>query len=136
MTDECLFCKIGKGEIPSDEIYQDENIFAFLDIRPVNKGHALVIPKKHTADLLETEDAELALLISGVKKIAKGIMEATGASGFNLGVNTKPAAGQVVFHTHFHIIPRYVNDGLKLWPNAESEPKTRAEMAAEIKKHL
>lgn len=133
---DCLFCKIANKEIPADLIYEDEEVVAFLDIRPISKGHALLIPKKHASDLLETDDQTLGAMISRVKKIAASIIEATGAAGFNLGVNTKPAAGQVVFHTHFHIIPRFTNDGLKAWPHSESEPKTRAQMADEIKKFI
>jgi len=135
MTD-CIFCKIVAGEIPADKIYEDDQVVAFLDIRPVSRGHALVVPKIHTADILSTNEAMLAAAMARVKKIAEGVVAATGAAGFNLGVNNGAAAGQVVFHLHFHIIPRFSNDGLKPWPNAESEPASRAEMAAEIKKHL
>lgn len=133
---DCLFCKIISKEIPADLIYEDDNGIAFLDIRPVNKGHALLVPKKHSQDLLDADDATLALMMSTVKRLAGAIMSATGAAGFNLHVNTKPAAGQVVFHTHFHIIPRFSNDGIKMWPHMESEPKTRAQIAEEIKKFI
>jgi histidine triad (HIT) family protein len=136
VSGECLFCKISRKEIPSEFIYEDGEIFAFLDIRPVSKGHTLLVPKKHSSDLLEADDETLSQMISSVKRLAGAIMAATGAAGFNLGINTKPAAGQVVFHTHFHIIPRYSNDGLKMWPHLESEPKTRAQMAEEIKKFI
>ncbi|HYC79616.1 MAG TPA: HIT family protein [Candidatus Binatia bacterium] len=134
--EDCIFCKIINKEIPADIIYEDENLLAFLDIRPVNKGHALLIPKKHAADMTSSDDETLSQLIVGVKKLAQAIMTATGAAGFNLGVNTGAASGQVVFHTHFHIIPRFANDGLKSWPHSDSEPKTRADVAAEIKKFL
>lgn len=134
--EDCLFCKIACGKIPSDKIYEDEEVFAFLDIRPVNKGHALIVPKKHSEDLLHTDDLVLSSMIVHVKKIAEAIVKATGAAGFNLGVNTGAAAGQAVFHVHFHIIPRFSNDGLKNWPHAESEPKTRNDIAEEIKKFL
>jgi histidine triad (HIT) family protein len=133
---DCLFCKIAGREIPADLIFEDDSVVAFLDIKPVNKGHSLLIPKKHSQDLLDADDVILGTMISRVKKLAAAIMAATGAAGFNLHVNTKPAAGQVVFHTHFHIIPRFSNDGLKLWPHSESEPKTRAQIAEEIKKFI
>jgi histidine triad (HIT) family protein len=133
---DCLFCKIASKEIPADLIYEDDKVVAFLDIKPVNKGHSLIIPKKHSHDLLDADDATLGTMIARVKKIAGAIMAATGAAGFNLGINTKSAAGQVVFHTHFHIIPRFSNDGLKMWPHSESEPKTRKQMAEEIKKFI
>jgi histidine triad (HIT) family protein len=134
--EDCIFCKIASKEIPSDLIYEDDDVFVFLDIKPVNKGHTLIIPKKHSMDLLETDDETLANLVIKAKHLAGQIMTAMGAAGFNLNINTKAAAGQAVFHTHFHIIPRYSNDGLKMWPHLEVEPKTRAEMAAELRKFL
>ena len=133
---DCIFCKISTGEIPSDKIYEDEQVFAFLDIRPVNKGHALVVPKKHAKDFLEVDAATLTETVTRVQKIAKAVMKATGAGGFNLHVNTGSAAGQVVFHLHFHIIPRFEGDGIKMWPYSEVAPKTRQEMASEIKKFI
>jgi histidine triad (HIT) family protein len=135
MTD-CIFCKIAAGEIPSDKIYEDEKVFAFLDLRPTSRGHALVIHKTHSDNFLATPDEILGELIPMVKKIAGGIMKVTGAAGFNVTTNNGPAAGQVVFHLHFHIIPRYEHDGLKLFPQHESDPATRKELAEEISKHL
>jgi histidine triad (HIT) family protein len=123
---DCIFCKIASKEIPADVIYENEDVLAFLDIRPISKGHSLLIPKKHSADMLSAEAEDLSALINNVKEVAAGIIRATGAAGFNLGVNTGEAAGQVVFHTHFHIIPRFSGDGLKHWPHLESQPKTRA----------
>jgi histidine triad (HIT) family protein len=133
---DCIFCKIVSGEIPSDNIYEDDQVVAFLDIRPVSRGHALVVPKKHSADLLEADDEVLAASMARVKKIARAITKAIGAAGFNLHVNTGSAAGQVVFHLHFHIIPRFEHDGIKMWPHLDVEPTTRAQMAEEIKKFI
>ncbi len=121
MTEDCIFCKIIKGEIPCSKIYEDDNVIALLDLFPVNKGHALVIPKKHSSDMLNDDDEDLKACIHTVKKVAPAIMKAMGADGFNLSVNTKPAAGQVVMHTHFHIIPRFDDDGLKHWPSGKYE---------------
>lgn len=132
----CIFCKIVNNEIPSDKIYEDDNFVAFLDISPVSKGHAIVIPKTHSPHILETEEAVLAEIIKKVKIIAEAIQRATDADGFNISVNTGVAAGQTVFHLHFHIIPRFASDGLKPWAHRDSEPKSRADMAAAIKKHL
>jgi histidine triad (HIT) family protein len=132
----CLFCKIVAGEIPSDKIFEDADLMAFLDIRPVSKGHALVIPKRHMADFLEADDQTLARTVVQVRRIAAAILQATGAQGFNLHVNTGQVAGQVVPHLHFHIIPRYAGDGLKHWPGHELELKTRQEIAEAIKKYL
>ncbi len=135
MTD-CVFCKIINRELPADIVYEDDNTIAFMNIKPISKGHLLVVPKKHAQDLLENTDEELANLMSAVKKIAPAALKVTGSQGFNLSVNTGSAAGQIIFHTHFHIIPRYSNDGLQDWPHSDSEPKTRADIAAEIKKHI
>jgi histidine triad (HIT) family protein len=133
---DCIFCKIVNKEISCDLIYEDDKVLAFLDIKPASKGHALVIPKVHSQDILTAQDVDLQGVITRVKKIANGVLKAVGAAGFNLHVNTHPAAGQVVMHTHFHIIPRFANDGLKMWPHHEIGPKTRALMAEEIKKFI
>ena len=114
--DDCVFCKIVEGKIPSAKLYENEHILSFLSISPVNKGHALVIPKKHFADLTEIPEKELKELIKVSQKVAAAVEKATKAHGFNITMNNKPAAGQVVFHAHFHIIPRYDNDGFTPWP--------------------
>ncbi|MGE5392325.1 MAG: HIT family protein [Candidatus Saccharibacteria bacterium] len=133
---DCIFCKIANKEIPAEIVYEDDDVTAFLDINPTAKGHTLVIPKQHSKDLPETGDRTLGLILPAVKKIAAAVMKATGAAGFNLGCNTGEAAGQVVFHLHLHIIPRYRDDGLVPWGHHAMEKKTREEIAAEIKKYL
>jgi histidine triad (HIT) family protein len=122
---DCVFCKIIKKEIPADFVYENDKIVAFLDIHPNNPGHTLVVPKEHHTDLLETPDEVLKDILCRTKKIAPAIMKAVGAEGFNSIFNTKPAAGQVIFHTHMHIIPRFKGDGLKHWPE---KPTTQEEM--------
>lgn len=119
--DGCIFCKILKGEIPCAKVYEDDRVMAFLDIMPINKGHTLVVPKKHSANMLEDSVEDLYAIIHAVKKIAPAVIKSVDADGFNLGVNTKEAAGQVVMHTHFHIIPRFSDDGLKHWPQKKYE---------------
>ncbi len=117
---DCIFCKIVRKEIPSENfVYENDKIMAFLDIAPSSPGHTLVVPKAHYVDLLDTPDDVLAEIITKAKKIAPAVMKGAGAQGFNTIFNTKPAAGQVVFHTHLHIIPRFTNDGLKHWPKIE-----------------
>lgn len=133
---DCIFCKIINKEVPADVVYEDENAVAFLDIRPVSRGHILVVPKTHTENILVATDETLAETMKVVKKVAHAVLEVTHADAFNLGVNTGEASGQAVFHTHFHIIPRFGKDGLQPWPHQESESKARAELAEEIKKHL
>ena len=113
---DCIFCKIIKGDILCQKIYEDDKVLAFLDISPISKGHALVVPKKHSIDLLEADDKDLSAIISVCKKVANACMKGLKADGISLDVSTKPAAGQVVMHTHFHIIPRWKDDGLKHWP--------------------
>ena len=134
--ENCIFCKIASGEAPADKVYEDDKVVAFLDLRPTNKGHTLVIHKTHTNDLQTTPEEVLTDLMPRVKKIAAGIMKTTGAAGFNLSVNNGAVAGQVVFHLHFHIVPRFENDGLKLFPQKDSEFGTRKALAEEIKKNI
>lgn len=112
---DCIFCKIINKEIPSYKVYEDENILAFLDINPVNPGHTLVIPKAHYPDMLNMPYETLAQVMGVARKIAPGVLKAVGAEGFNLGLNNGAAAGQIIFHTHFHIMPRFSADGHRLW---------------------
>lgn len=116
---DCLFCKIIKGEIPSHIVYEDHEVLAFLDINPVNPGHTLVVPKQHAENYFETSEEDLKHIAATVKQIAPGILRAVGSKGFNLAVNTGAVAGQVIFHTHFHIMPRFEDDGHKLWQRKE-----------------
>ncbi len=113
---DCIFCRIIKGELPSYKVYEDNSVIAFLDIFPIHSGHVLVVPKKHSVDIFDTPESELQSVMAAAKKIAPAVMKATKADGINIGMNNKPAAGQVVMHTHLHIIPRFKDDGLKTWP--------------------
>jgi len=133
---DCIFCKIISGEIPSHKVYEDKNVLAFLDINPINPGHTLVIPKKHSADLLEAPEETVVELIKIVKKIALAVMKATGAKGFNLGLNNGEAAGQAVTHLHFHIMPRLENDGYKLWAGKSYKEGQAKQIAEKIKNEL
>src|SRR3990172_8992964 len=105
--DDCIFCKIVNKEVSADIVYENDKIVAFLDIAPSNPGHTLIVPRAHHVDLLETPDDVAAEITIKAKKIAAGVITAVKADGFNFVFNTKPAAGQVVFHTHAHIIPRF-----------------------------
>ncbi len=128
--DTCIFCKIVKGEIPCNKVYEDNDVLAFLDIAPVNIGHSLVIPKKHFENILETPEDTMALMMRAVKKVSHGI-EALKPDGININMNNKEAAGQVVFHSHIHVIPRLKGDGFELWhgrrPYNEGEAKEVAQ---------
>jgi len=134
---ECIFCKIIKKEIQTTKIYEDERTFAFLDISPVNYGHALVIPKVHSENLLEMKEKDLTAVMKTVQKIANAIMKGLKADGFNLGMNNYPAAGQLVMHSHIHVMPRLKNDGLRLnWPNKKYANGMDKDVAETIIKHL
>lgn len=133
---DCVFCKIITGVIPSYKIYEDDNILAFLDIGPVNRGHVLVIPKKHYSNFEEIEEEDLFQVIAVVKKIGRAIKEGLKMEGYNVMVNNDPVAGQIVPHLHFHIIPRVSGDGLKLWPGGEYDEGEALEVAEKIKKQL
>lgn len=110
----CIFCKIIKGEIPATKIYEDDSVFAFLDIQPLTKGHALVIPKQHAENVFDIDNTVLQNIIVAGKKIASDMQKDLGAVGINFLQSNGKKAGQVVFHYHMHIIPRYENDNLKM----------------------
>ncbi len=103
----CIFCDIIEGKIPSKKIYEDENVLAILDISQVTKGHTLVMPKKHTDNILTADEETVMNCSKVVHQLSKQIVENTGASGCNIINNCNEVAGQTVNHLHFHIIPRY-----------------------------
>lgn len=115
----CIFCKIINQEIPCYQVYEDEETLAFLDIRPVNPGHTLVVPKTHVASLEEISARELQGLILTVKKIGQMLKTKLNIPGYNIVLNNDPVAGQEIPHLHFHVIPRHPHDNLKLFPQAE-----------------
>lgn len=109
--DDCIFCKIANGEIPSKTLYEDEDFRVILDLGPVSKGHALLMPKEHAANLYELPDETAAKILVLAKKVATHMTEKLQSDGFNLVQNNGEAAGQTVNHFHLHMIPRYANDG-------------------------
>ena len=129
--EDCIFCKIIRGDIPAEKIYGDDAVFAFLDIHPVNYGHTLVVPKKHAENIYDISKEEFAKVMERVHMLAPKIKEAIGADGINIGMNNDPAAGQLVFHAHIHIIPRFENDGHRHW---HGEPYKEGEVEATAKK--
>ena len=126
MKNDCIFCAIAAGEIPSFKVYEDDLVLAYLDINPFTKGHTLVIPKAHSTGLLDTDDEVLAAVVARVKKVAAHLKAALPCDGFNILQNNGEAAGQTVRHLHFHIIPRYAGEPLTF----ESKPGDMAELAA------
>ena len=134
---DCIFCKIIKGEIPSAKIYEDEKLVAFLDIAPANKGHALIMPKKHYETLLDVPDTIIDDMMGLGKKIAVAMSSALASEGFNVLVNNKKVAGQIVPHLHVHIIPRFSDDGVSLnWRPRKYTKNEIADYANKIKKFL
>jgi histidine triad (HIT) family protein len=114
MASDCLFCGIVAGEVPAQIVDSDEHTVAFMDINPATRGHALVVPRTHTADLFEISDEDLERTILAARRLVKRIEDALEPDGFNLLNSCRPAAWQTVFHFHIHVIPRYDDDPLKL----------------------
>lgn len=122
--DNCIFCKLANGDIPTRSIYEDEDFNVILDMGPATKGHALILPKSHYKNLYELPDETAAKVMKLAKKMATSMTEKLGCDGFNLVQNNNEVAGQTVFHFHLHLIPRYKDDNQKiLWnptqPSAE-----------------
>jgi histidine triad (HIT) family protein len=111
---DCLFCRIVAGSIPSETIDSDERTVAFMDINPATAGHALVVPRAHSADLLEIGDEDLTAVTLAAQRLAKRMKEVLGADGINLINACGSVAWQTVFHFHIHVVPRYEDDPLKL----------------------
>lgn len=108
--DNCIFCKIANGEIPSRTIYEDEDFRVIMDMAPATKGHSLIMPKNHYKNIYEIADDTAAKVFPLAKKMAALMTEKLGADGFNIVQNNNEVAGQTVFHFHVHLIPRYHND--------------------------
>lgn len=135
--DDCIFCKIAAGEIPSATVYEDENFRAILDLGPAAKGHTLVIPKNHSDNLLDIDSETAARALPVISKTANAIKEALGCDGLNVVQNNGEAAGQTVMHLHFHIIPRYNNDKVSIgWEPMKPSSDELAATAELIKAKL
>jgi len=121
--DDCIFCKLANGDIPTNTIYEDEDFRVILDAAPATKGHALILPKNHFANIYELDEETAAKVFVLAKKMATKMTEKLGCDGFNLVQNNGEVAGQTVFHFHLHLIPRYKDDNQKiLWePTSPSD---------------
>jgi len=133
--DSCIFCKIIKGEIPSTKVYEDADTVAFLDIKPVNPGHTLVIPKKHYVNIHDMQDEMVGKVAIAAKKVSDAILK-IGAKGVNIKMNNGKAAGQDVFHAHVHVMPRYGNDAFTHWVGKEYNGNERELVAEKIRQHV
>lgn len=135
---DCIFCKIVAGEIPSSKVYEDDQVLAFLDISQTTPGHTLLIPKRHVRNVLEMEADLASTTFSRLPKIARALQKATNAVGMNIINNNEEIAGQTVFHAHIHLVPRYdEKDGIKIEytehePDFEALGKLTAQIANEV----
>ncbi len=134
---DCIFCKIANGEIPSATVYEDDNFRAILDIAPSHKGHTIILPKIHAANIFELPEDIAKEIFPVAKKVATAIKETTACDGVNILQNNGAAAGQSVFHLHVHVVPRFEGDGiLPVWPQGSYEEGEAAELAAKISANL
>ena len=136
-ADDCLFCKMVAGHIPVTKIYEDEVVLSFLDIGPISDGHTLVIPKQHFEKLHDCPAELLGQVLSRLGEIAGAVAAAMDSDGYNLLCNNGRAAGQLIEHLHFHIIPRNTGDRLfSRWPSFEYEDGKIEEIAGTIREKL
>lgn len=128
--DDCIFCKLANGEIPSATIYEDDDFRVILDLGPATKGHALILPKEHFDNLYEIDAEVAAKVLPLAKKMAQKMTDALKCDGFNLIQNNGESAGQTVFHFHMHLIPRFKDDNaIDFWKPMELTPAKAAEIA-------
>ena len=129
----CIFCKIVGGELPAFKIYEDDLTLAFLTIQPTNTGHTLVIPKEHAANVFEVSAETWGKVQETVRKVAHAVEKGVGAEGLNINMNNREHAGQIVDHIHIHLIPRFKNDGLILFPHHDQRDDEGESVAAKIR---
>jgi histidine triad (HIT) family protein len=134
MAEDCLFCGIVDGSVPSQTIDSDERTVAFMDIAPATRGHALVVPRKHSPDLLEIEPDDLSATVSAAQRLARRMKDVLEPDGINLINSCGGAAWQTVFHFHIHVVPRYEDDPLKLpWIPKEGDQDEIAKIADKLR---
>jgi histidine triad (HIT) family protein len=134
MSADCLFCGIVAGEVPAQVVDSDEHTVAFMDINPATRGHALVVPRKHSDDLMEISDEDLERTTVAARRLAKRLRATLEPDGFNVLNSCGPAAWQSVFHFHLHVVPRYDDDPLELpWVPRGGDPEEIAALADRIR---
>lgn len=131
-----IFEKIISGEVSCTKVYEDDSTLAFLDNHPVTVGHTLVIPKTHYPTFIETSPEALQAAIQTCQKVAQALYKIEGVTGVNIKLNNGASAGQTVFHTHFHVIPRYDDDGLESWPGNEIGQAEEDQIAQKLRENL
>lgn len=131
--DNCIFCKLANGEIPTATLYEDDDFRVILDAGPAAKGHALILPKEHYANLYELDDEVAAKVLPLAKKMITKLTDILGCDGYNLVQNNGEAAGQTVFHFHLHMIPRYKDDGVGLtWKMGELTEEDKNDILSRV----
>ena len=134
---DCIFCKIAKGEIPSATVYEDDDFRVIMDISPASEGHMIILPKEHAANVYELSDATASKIYVLAKKLATALKDALDCDGINILQNNGEAAGQTVSHLHMHIIPRYYSDDISIrWNQGKSDTDSLAELAKSIGQRL
>ncbi len=136
MEGNCIFCKILKGEIPSTVVYEDDSFRAILDVNPAARGHVIILPKNHAANIFELSEEDASGIFVVAKKVATAIKKAYNCDGVNILQNNGEAAGQTVFHLHVHVIPRFKDDTVNIKWKAGDMPEDMAAIAEEIKANL
>lgn len=136
MLEDTVFMKIIRREIPANIVYEDDDTLAFLDVKPAVLGHTLVIPKKQVRNIFDVDDATLAVVMHTVRKIAPAVRDAVGAHGVHINSNHEAAAGQIVFHLHFHIIPRHSRSEFSFWPQNDYPKGDAAAIAEKIREKI
>jgi len=134
--EDSVFTKIIKREVPADIVYEDEDTIAFVDIFPNNLGHTLVVPKKPARNIFDIDDETLTAVMRTVRTIAPAVRNAVGAKGLNINSNHGPEAGQVVFHFHVHLIPRFAKDEFQFFPTKEFPKESFAHVAEKIRAEI
>ncbi len=133
-NENCIFCKIAAGEIPSATIYEDDDFRVILDIEPASKGHALILPKEHYANLYELPEGIASKALVVAKKVITKMTEIVGCDGYNVLQNNGEVAGQTVFHFHIHLIPRYKEDDVTItWNQGELSDELKADILSKMK---
>jgi len=133
--DDCIFCKLANGEIPTRSIYEDEDFKVILDAAPATRGHALILPKEHADNLFQLSEEMTRRAFALARKMAVSMTETLGCQGFNIVQNNGEAAGQTVFHFHIHLVPRYTDDGQGLfWEPRHYSDETLDEIRSQLAK--
>ena len=135
--DNCIFCKLANGEIPTATLYEDEDFRVILDASPAAKGHALILPKQHYANLYELDDSVASKVLVLAKKVITKMTDILGCDGYNIVQNNGEAAGQTVFHFHMHLIPRYKEDGVGItWTPGSLTDEVKEEILSKVQAEL